>query len=145
MSAINVINGTCPKCKKETSFTIHSSFNAMFDLPLIKKLLTGELLIHECPWCGNKSCLVPPMLFNDMKFDCRFLQYVKNKKAYEEAMCRHESQLGSAPQLFDMISSFRSPRKEVTDDLDYFLSEISKATNIPVTFSSKNIRASKKE
>lgn len=57
---------TCPKCGKESEFTIWSSLNGDIDPEAKHTLMNGTLFAFECSHCGYKTNVCYPILYHDM-------------------------------------------------------------------------------
>ncbi len=70
MSMKQSLNVTCPECGKESVCTAWPSVNEQLDPEVKKELLTGELTMFTCSFCGTRRRLCYPLLYHDMKTCC---------------------------------------------------------------------------
>lgn len=60
------IKYTCPACKKEVEVEAFSNINVTLNPELKEKLFSGELFVHECPYCQAKSQVMYSFIYHDM-------------------------------------------------------------------------------
>lgn len=59
------IEHTCPGCGKQSTATVYNSVNVSESPDLKQKVLNGELFVHECPFCGERTLLRNSFLYHD--------------------------------------------------------------------------------
>jgi Zn ribbon nucleic-acid-binding protein len=52
MSKSSDISYTCPRCQKQSRFTIWQSINVDLDPSLKQKVMDGSLFVFHCLYCG---------------------------------------------------------------------------------------------
>ena len=76
---------TCPKCGKESDFTIWQSVNTSLDPDMKEKILSRELFKFVCPHCGAEIEIDYPFLYHQMK-DKIMIYYVQDEEGYNDAV-----------------------------------------------------------
>ena len=66
MSRIEKTTFTCPKCRKESAFTIWHSVNTTLNPEMKERIIDGSAFVHVCPSCGYKTRTLWNMLYHDM-------------------------------------------------------------------------------
>lgn len=75
---------TCPKCGKQSGFTIWSSLNTKLNPEEKEKVVTGELFRFTCPECGYCSVVDYGFLYHQME-DHMMIYYVQDDENYKGA------------------------------------------------------------
>lgn len=66
MSKTHLMKITCPKCKKESDFTVWDSINVQQDPDMKKRILNGNAFLFKCPDCKDETHIFYTMLYHDM-------------------------------------------------------------------------------
>lgn len=67
MSATEIIDFACPKCKEISKVTIHKAINATQDPEARRALLEGKVNFFTCPKCNTKGYLLISLFYHDME------------------------------------------------------------------------------
>ena len=76
---------TCPKCGKESDFTVWQSVNTSLDPDMKEKVLSRELFRFVCPHCGAETEIDYPFLYHQME-DKIMIYYVQDEEGYNDAV-----------------------------------------------------------
>lgn len=55
----------CSSCGKPSETLVFSSINVSGDPELKQKVKSGEIFLHECPFCGHRELVKSPLLYHD--------------------------------------------------------------------------------
>jgi predicted RNA-binding Zn-ribbon protein involved in translation (DUF1610 family) len=66
VTATEIIDFACPKCKEVSKVTIHKSINATAAPEARQALLDGKVNSFACPQCGQKGYLLISLFYHDM-------------------------------------------------------------------------------
>lgn len=66
MTATEIIDFACPKCKEVSKVTIHKAINATQDPEARQALLDGKVNFFTCPKCDTKGYLLISLFYHDM-------------------------------------------------------------------------------
>lgn len=77
MSLEQKVKIQCPNCKKEGDFEIYDSLNVQMDPQQKNKLITGEMFVYKCPYCGKETLVNYGLLYHDMDKKI-IIQYATN-------------------------------------------------------------------
>lgn len=72
----------CPKCNKESDFTIWNSINVSLDEEVKEKVLNGDIFNFKCLNCRHESNVVYSTLYHDM--DNKYMIYLLVNDETEE-------------------------------------------------------------
>ena len=113
MSKTSEAKITCPKCGKESSFTVWESVNRMLDPDAAEAVIDGSLFDFQCPNCGYKTRFYYPMLYHDMENGV--MVFFVEKGNLEEGV-KHITQFKEMPMPGKHL--LKSVRYRVVDDIN---------------------------
>lgn len=67
MSKSSDISYTCPRCQKQSRFTVWQSINVDLDPLLKKQVMDGSLFVFHCPFCGFSQEVGYSVLYHDQR------------------------------------------------------------------------------
>ena len=74
---------TCPKCGKESEFTIWQSINTMLDPEMKSAVRDKSAFQFKCPHCGHTACVDYPFLYHQME-DQIMIHYTASDEDVQE-------------------------------------------------------------
>lgn len=66
MSKTHLTKIACPKCGKESEFTVWDSVNVQISPDMKNSIMNGDAFLFKCPECGNEVHIFYTMLYHDM-------------------------------------------------------------------------------
>lgn len=94
MSLVINANIICKKCSKQSVNKLYASVNATVNKPLKKEIIKGSFFEWNCPCCGNKSVLIYPMLYHDVKKKYMIYLIPNKKRRYFDDVAIEEQYKG---------------------------------------------------
>lgn len=85
MSMERNVKITCPKCNKESDFTVWDSINIQLDPEMKDKVLSREAFMFKCPECGENTQVFYSTLYHDMEKKMMIYLLPDDEKAIKEA------------------------------------------------------------
>jgi hypothetical protein len=97
VTATEMIDFTCPKCKEVSKVTIHKSINATKDPAARQALLEGKVNFFACPKCDQKGYLLVSLFYHDM--DRKFIVQYHPFPAVRNEDFLHQFDAAGHPKL----------------------------------------------
>lgn len=132
MSKMHMANVKCPKCGKESEFTVWDSVNTQLDPSFKEKARTGELFRFTCPDCGSVTSVMFQCLYHQME-DQVMIYFIPNGPVDEavEVFTKKEGMLpmldvGYTKRIVTSYNDFLEKLKILDENLDDKALEIMK-------------------
>ena len=143
MTKIKTSKYTCPKCGKESDFTMYESVNVDLNSKLKEKVLSGDFFSWTCPHCQQKYQIHYDFLYHDMKRDF-MIYYAPNgcediNKTVNDMLTRLKGMrnttyrsVDSYNRLLEKIRIFEANLNDIVIEFAKVLMKFNKKAKVPI-------------